>query len=81
MSTDTLPPPAPETLLYVRLYTSPVIHVIDTTAPVLPDHDSERPRSLCGVKPYWPGVWIDAEGDVCRTCDTVLEALVRDRQP
>lgn len=71
---ETLPP----NLVRRRLYTSHTYHLVDTAAPQHPDHS--QPASLCGVRPFWPGVWLewdpssDAEICDCRSCKNAKEA-------
>lgn len=77
MSTDLSPP---STIQTRRLYTSNVAHLINTAEPQHPEYS--RPAALCGIRPFWPGEWIEVSLDgeehtPCGNCKSRLEAMQR----
>lgn len=74
MSTDVSPP---TTLIRRRLYTSHIDHLIDLTEPLHPEIREDQRPALCGIRPIWPGTWIESDGDTCLTCTNVKEASER----
>jgi hypothetical protein len=34
--------------------------LVNKSTPAGPDESTERTSSLCGIKPFWPGIWFGA---------------------
>lgn len=65
----------------VRVWTTQVLHIVDTNDPLLPDVVPERAPSLCNFRPIWPGEWIaDSNLPVCKMCSRIKEVRSRDGQ-
>lgn len=68
----------------VFIWTGNVIHLIDLTAPMLPDETPERRSAACGTRPYWPANWFPGEHEkainfpVCGRCKNTMEAYAGD---